>query len=97
MPGPDTEVDSLGRGADAAPPGDPDLGQWPGLAFTRKIASIANYMFIVHETVQNTGIAAVSLMPYGLISRSGTPPVSGYYMLYEGLIGYLDGALQEVK
>ena len=32
-----------------------------------------------------------------MISRTGTPQVAGYYILYEGLIGYLDGSLQEVK
>ncbi len=37
------------------------------------------------------------LLPYGLISRTGTPPVSGYYILFEGMIGDLDGALREVK
>ena len=39
----------------------------------------------------------VSLYPYGLISRHGTPKVAGTYMLHEGLIGYLgkDG-LQEI-
>ena len=34
--------------------------------------------------------------PFALISRHGTPKVSGYYILHEGLIGYLgDHGLQE--
>ncbi len=38
----------------------------------------------------------VTLYPYGLISRHGTPKTAGYYILHEGLIGYLgDKALQE--
>jgi YidC/Oxa1 family membrane protein insertase len=47
--------------------------------------------------VRNTGQDPVKLLPYGLISRTGTPHVAGYYILFEGLIGYLDGSLQEVK
>jgi YidC/Oxa1 family membrane protein insertase len=72
-----------------------DNGQ--GLVFTRKIAVDENYMFTVSDSVKNTGSAPVALDPYGLISRSGTPPVSAYYLLYEGPIGYLDGAVQDVK
>src|SRR6202140_1823312 len=38
----------------------------------------------------------VTLYPFALISRHGTPQVSGYYILHEGLIGYLgDQGLQE--
>ncbi len=37
------------------------------------------------------------MFPYGLVSRTGTPHVAGYYILFEGLIGYLDGAVREVK
>ena len=33
----------------------------------------------------------------GLISRTRTPHVAGYYILHEGLIGYLGGSLQEIK
>ena len=47
--------------------------------------------------MRNTGSAPVQLLPYGLVSRTGTPQVAGYYILFEGLIGYLDGSLQEVK
>jgi YidC/Oxa1 family membrane protein insertase len=47
--------------------------------------------------VKNAGQEAVSLTPYGLISRTGTPPVSGYYILFEGPIGFLENGLQEVK
>ncbi|HTW52630.1 MAG TPA: membrane protein insertase YidC [Stellaceae bacterium] len=81
-------------------PGHPVTLSWDngaGLTFTRKISIDENYMFTIDDAVKNSGSAAVSLTPYGLISRSGTPPVSGYYLLYEGPIGYLDGAVQDVK
>ena len=43
------------------------------------------------------GSAPAELLSYGLVSRTGTPQVAGYYILFEGLIGYLEGSLQEVK
>ncbi|MBV9200180.1 MAG: membrane protein insertase YidC [Alphaproteobacteria bacterium] len=72
-----------------------DNGQ--GLIFTRVISVDANYMFTVRDAVRNTGDTPVKLLPYGLISRTGTPHVAGYYILHEGLIGYLGGSLHEVK
>ena len=69
-----------------------DNGQ--GLEFRRTISIDANYMFTVKEDVVNKSANAVTLYPYGLISRHGTPKTLGYYILHEGLIGYLDG-LQE--
>jgi YidC/Oxa1 family membrane protein insertase len=72
-----------------------DNGQ--GLVFSRKISIDQNYMFTVTDSVRNTGTTPVKLSPYGLISRTGTPQVSGYYILFEGMIGYVDGSLQEVK
>ena len=67
-----------------------------GLVFTRTISVDENYMFTVRDAVRNTGGAPVTLSPYGLISRTGTPQVGGYYILHEGLIGYLGGSLREV-
>ena len=81
-------------------PGHPVTLSWDngeGLTFTRAFAIDENYMFTVEDAVKNSGSASVSLMPYGVVSRTGTPRVSGYYILYEGPIGFLDGGLQEVK
>ncbi len=36
--------------------------------------------------------APVNLDPYGLIGTAARRLSSGYYLLYEGPIGYLDGA-----
>ncbi len=52
-------------------------------------------MFTVKEDVVNKGGQPVTLYPYGLISRHGKPKTAGYYILHEGMIGYLNG-LQEV-
>ncbi|HTZ34866.1 MAG TPA: membrane protein insertase YidC [Stellaceae bacterium] len=97
---PDAETKWTAGGGGALSPGHPLTLTWDngaGLAFTRTISIDESYMFTIEDTVKNSGTAAVSLTPYGLISRTGTPPVSGYYILFEGPIGFLDGALQEIK
>jgi len=67
-----------------------------GLTFSRTIAIDERYMFTIKDDVTNIGNAPVTLYPYALISRHGTPKVSGYVILHEGLIGYLgDEGLQE--
>jgi YidC/Oxa1 family membrane protein insertase len=72
-----------------------DNGQ--GLRFERTISIDNDYMFTVAQRVRNTGSQPVSLYPYGLISRWGTPHTLGYYILHEGPIGVLGGTLHEIK
>jgi YidC/Oxa1 family membrane protein insertase len=67
-----------------------------GLTFRRTIAIDDRYLFTIKDDVSNVGSAPVTLYPFALISRHGTPEVSGYYILHEGLIGYLgEQGLQE--
>jgi YidC/Oxa1 family membrane protein insertase len=67
-----------------------------GLTFRRTISIDDKYLFTIKDDVSNIGSAPVTLYPFALISRHGTPEVSGYYILHEGLIGYLgDQGLQE--
>jgi YidC/Oxa1 family membrane protein insertase len=67
-----------------------------GLTFRRTISVDDRYLFTIKDEVSNVGDAPVTLYPFALISRHGTPQVSGYYILHEGLIGYLgDQGLQE--
>lgn len=67
-----------------------------GLTFTRTISIDDRYLFSVKDDVANSGTAPVTLYPFALISRHGTPHVEGYYILHEGLVGYLgDQGLQE--
>jgi YidC/Oxa1 family membrane protein insertase len=67
-----------------------------GLTFKRTIAIDERYLFTIKDDVTNVGNTPVTLYPFALISRHGTPEVSGYYILHEGLIGYLgDQGLQE--
>jgi len=56
-----------------------------------------HYLIAIKDEVTNNSSTPVTLYPYGLISRHGTPTTLGYYLLHEGLIGVLgDQGLQEV-
>jgi YidC/Oxa1 family membrane protein insertase len=98
LPGPDTLWRQEGAGALSV--GHPvtlvyDNGE--GLAFRRSISVDDKYLFTIKDSVANSGTAAVTLYPYALISRHGTPPTLGYYILHEGLIGVLgEQGLQEL-
>jgi YidC/Oxa1 family membrane protein insertase len=90
MPGPDTVWTQEGSGALGV--GHPvtltyDNGE--GLVFRRTIAVDDHYLFTIKDEVANKSGGPVSLFPYALISRHGTPKTLGYYILHEGLIGVM--------
>jgi YidC/Oxa1 family membrane protein insertase len=90
MPGPNTVWTQQGSGAlsiDRPVTLTYDNGQ--GLVFTRTISIDDHYLFTIRDDVANKGSAQVTLFPYALISRHGTPEVLGYYILHEGLIGVM--------
>ena len=97
MPGPDTLWKQQGSGAlDVGRPVKLTYDNGQGLVFTRTIAVDDHYLFSVRDEVANNGGSPVTLFPYALISRHGTPQVQGYYILHEGLIGVMgDQGLQE--
>ena len=64
-----------------------DNGQ--GLTFKRVVSVDDNAMFTVRNEVENKGAAAVTLFPYGQVVRHGRPQTLGYYVLHEGLVGYV--------
>jgi YidC/Oxa1 family membrane protein insertase len=97
LPGPDSVWKASGGPLTPSHPVTLTWDNGQGLIFSRTISVDQNYMFTVHQEVHNTGNTPVTLLPYGLISRTGTPQVAGYYILFEGIIGYLDGSLHEVK
>jgi YidC/Oxa1 family membrane protein insertase len=96
---PDASTEWTQQGSNELTPASPvvlkyDNGE--GLTFTRTISIDDRYLFSVKDDVSNAGTAPVTLYPYALISRHGTPHVEGYYILHEGLVGYLgDKGLQE--
>jgi YidC/Oxa1 family membrane protein insertase len=97
VPGPDTvwKPESAGPLTTSAPVTlTYDNGK--GLVFTRTIGIDDNYMFTVTDAVANTGSEPVTLYPYGLVSRLGMPQNQAYYILHEGLIGVVDGGLEQI-
>ncbi|HIF10951.1 MAG TPA: membrane protein insertase YidC [Sneathiellales bacterium] len=79
-------------------PGSPITFGWDngaGLLFERTYTLDDNYMFSVRQQVSNRTSTAVTLYPYGLVSRTGTPEVSGFIILHEGALGVFDGELVE--
>jgi len=86
-------------GAGALGVGKPIALVWDngeGLEFRRTIAVDEKYLFTARDEVANKGAAPVTLLPYALISRHGTPKTEGYYILHEGFIGVLgDQGLKE--
>ncbi|MEI8393593.1 MAG: membrane protein insertase YidC [Rhodospirillaceae bacterium] len=97
VPDANTEWSASG---DKLTPAAPLVFTWDnghGLIFEKTVAIDENFMFRITDRVRNTGTAAVTLLPYGLISRQGTPQTAGFYILHEGPIGVLDGTLNEIK
>src|SRR3954468_22512581 len=96
---PDRDTQWQQEGSGHLPPTTPvalkyDNGD--GLTFRRTIWIDEKYLFTLKDEVSNVGNAPATLYPFALISRHGAPPVSGYYILHEGLVGYLgDKGLQE--
>ncbi|WP_193368838.1 membrane protein insertase YidC [Pelagibius marinus] len=66
-----------------------------GLTFEQVITIDDNYLFTVTQRVVNNGAAAAEMAPYGLISRAGTPPTLGFYILHEGPVGVFNGSLDD--
>ncbi len=58
-----------------------------GLVFHRTISLDENFLFTISDVIENKGASAVTLYPYGLISRTGQSELKPYYLLHEGFIG----------
>ena len=69
-----------------------------GLVFTRTISVDDRYMFTIADEVANNGDASVALRPYGRVIRFGEPENQGWFILHEGMIGFLaDQGLKQVN
>ena len=66
-----------------------------GLRFNRTFVLADDYLVTVEQSVANDTASPVALFPYGLVSRSGTPETSGFFILHEGPLGVLGEGLQE--
>jgi len=98
LPTPDTLWTAETQGS--LTPGSPvtltyDTGK--GLKFTRTITIDDKYMFTVADLVANSGSEPVTIHPYALVSRHETPPIQGFFILHEGLIGVMaESGLEEI-
>ena len=97
VPGADTLWTRAGSGTlDVGRPVTLAWDNGGGLEFRRTIAVDDKFLFTIKDEVANKSDKPVTLYPYALISRHGTPHTAGYYILHEGLVGVLDDKLQEV-
>ncbi|MFN4353526.1 membrane protein insertase YidC [Parvibaculum sp.] len=75
---------------DMLTPSTPVTLRWEngqGLTFLRTISVDEHFLFTVKDRVENNGGNAVTLYPYGLVSRTGRPAGSSFFILHEGFIG----------
>jgi YidC/Oxa1 family membrane protein insertase len=85
--------------SDTLSPGHPVTLSWnngAGLIFHIAFSVDDDYMFNVQQSVQNTTDAPIKLFPWARVRRDYTPEVSGYYILFEGLLGVVNNTLQEM-
>ncbi|MEQ1868199.1 MAG: membrane protein insertase YidC, partial [Micropepsaceae bacterium] len=69
-----------------------DNGQ--GLMFRRTITLDQNYMFTITDKVENAAATPVTLYPYAMVTRDGEPKHEANWLIHEGLLGVLQGILQ---
>ena len=65
-----------------------------GLKFTRLITLSDDYLFTVHDTIANSGTAAVDLFPFARVQRQDLPEV-GTYSFFQGALGVQNRGLEE--
>ena len=83
---------------DLLSPSSPVTLRWDngkGLVFTRKISINDDYLIMFDDSVASSLGTAITMYPFGLVRRQGTPPTSGIYILHEGALGVFDETLKE--
>ncbi len=66
-----------------------------GLIFLRTIFINDDYLIKIKDTIRSSLNKSISLNPYGLVRRTGTPSTQGMWILHEGLLGVFDTTLKE--
>src|SRR5688572_16779131 len=79
VPVPDTRWTASGGPLSPSSPVTLTWDNGEGLVFTRTVSVDENYMFTLRDVVKNSSTAPVKLSSYGLISRTGTPVVGGFF------------------
>ena len=68
-----------------------------GIKFINVISLDKNYLFTIKQTVENNSGMEISLIPYGLLSKTIPADQITRSVVHEGFSGVLDGKLQEIK
>jgi len=79
-------------------PGAPVTLSWDngqGLVFKRRFEVDDKFLFNIADSVTNNGSAPLALSNYSRITRIGTPHTSGFGVLHEGPLGYIEDKLAE--
>jgi len=95
VPGPDTLWTS---DAPTVAPGKPVKLTWDngdGLIFGLTVSIDEFFMFDVKQSVENKSDKPVTVFPWSLVVRYGTPTAEGTYILHEGPYGVFNGSLKE--
>ena len=85
--------------SDLLSPSSPVSLRWDngkGLIFTRKISINDDYLITYDDSVASSLDGPITMYPYGLVRRQGTPSMSGLYILHEGPLGVFDETLDEL-
>jgi YidC/Oxa1 family membrane protein insertase len=96
LPDNNTEWSTSGDTLSAGHPVTLSWDNGAGLTFHIELSVDDDYMFTVRQSVNNVGGAPVTLFPWSRVRRDYTPETSGYYILFEGLLGIVDNTLQEM-
>lgn len=67
-----------------------------GLKFSYTISLDENYLFTIQQAVENNTNHAVSLIPYGLISKHASAEDMSGGIVHQGLTAVVDGKLKEI-
>jgi YidC/Oxa1 family membrane protein insertase len=95
VPGAETMWQADGEAVGAGKPVTMTWDNGQGLTFGKTLALDNDFMFKIGRSVRNDTDQPVTLHPYGLIGRWGTPHTLGYYILHEGPIGVFQERLEE--
>ena len=79
-------------------PSSPVILRWDngkGLTFTRRISINDDYLITYEDAIASNLKGALTVYPYGLVRRHGTPQTNGLYILHEGALGVFDETLNE--
>ena len=98
-PVPDSDTLWTVREGSVLTPETPIKLEWDnqsGVRFELLISIDEEWLITIEQAAYNYGSTPVRLREFGRIVRFGTPAVSGFFILHEGLIGVFNERLQEI-